>query len=214
MLIEEIQYALIICTQQQATIFGVTKKGNEVEVYSTNLKATLTSPFTKMISTASGRLFALAVDGNIYELEYGVSSGFSIKNPFASSSTTATVKNHTATGWFGGGARSADQQYTRITADPVRGYVFGLKRSGEIDMFDLAPKDGKDGWVQVGTSVRGVLALIKQDGENGHAPSALHTIVHIAPILKEQSAALVLVAISGFGTLIKHILDEDELIPR
>lgn len=187
-LIDEIQYALVICTATEATIFGVTKKGKDVEVYSTNLRAALSSPFTHIVCTNSGRLVALADDHDLYELHYGVSQG----SWMSSSTTTASVTRRTGGGsWIRWGSKQPDDEYVRVTADPARGYIFAQKRNGALEMWDAE-------WQSIGVCM-GVMNQVREDGRNMQVPTSDCTIVHIAPVRLEQSAELVLVAVAGFG---------------
>lgn len=173
----------------------MTTKGKSIEVYSTGLTAALASPVTSIVSTDGGRLFMLALDGDIYELNYGTTPGSWLT--MTSERTTASVvcKSRSSYPMVPSmlTARSPNDRYTSITADPSRGNLFAQKANGGIDFFKVSGNE----WQQYGQTCTGFLNQIRTDARS--VQDDYRKAVKIAPVLQEQSSHLILVIISGFG---------------
>ena len=146
----------------------------------------------------------LGHDGNLYELEYNTRATSYLLFSGAettSASVRALTKGSMSNFWFSG---SSSDNYVRITADPVRGYVFAQREKGGVDMF-TAIAEGQE-WRQIGQTCAGLTKKMEEDAARAGAAPETRRFVQLAPVLQEQSSDFVVVAISGFGEFLPESL--------
>lgn len=138
----------------------------------------------------NGGVFILGGDGEIYELEYGMSSGGNILTRLVSGGPTVQPTLHKRTGGLLFTYARGPKPLEKIAAEPDRGYLFAVaKESQAIECWDT------NGGFKHLTTCHAVENALKGCGTQSGAVK----IVSISPVRKEASAHVILEVLASNG---------------
>jgi hypothetical protein len=90
--VDDITHLLVICTSSKVSLLGLSRPSpREINLYATNLSADAPVAMISVSGTASGRIFLLGVNKDLYELEYSAESSW-----FFGSSTRVQLHNRSS----------------------------------------------------------------------------------------------------------------------
>jgi nuclear pore complex protein Nup155 len=203
--VDDIAHLLVICTSSRVSILGLSHPSPRViNLFATSLAISSPTPLVSIVSTDAGRIFALGLNHQIYEITYGASSAW-----FSSSSgvqaslvcrTQSSLNSLWPAGWSGSGANLS------LAVDARRGRLFALTNEGRIRAWAV----GGSVWEERGETevIRSMQPQPQQQQLAGPSygqpaqqqpatPAA--TVVHIAPVLEEASRTLWVMAVLSNG---------------